>query len=734
MDKVKYVDTSIGTVGEADDEKSHGGGKTYPGACVPGGMVQMSPDTITGGDNGTGYSYLHDTIEGFSFNHMSGIGWYGDLGNLQIMPVTYIDGLRSGSNEETPITKGGEGWKSAFSHDDEATKAGYYAVKLQKYNVFAEATASVRTGVLRFTYPENEPAKLIFNFARRIGGKADFEEINIINENRIEGHIKCTPKGGGFGHGHGKITYDFYFVCEFSLPARKMQFFSNEEYCAENLKTFENEDAGLVVDFGELSRPLVVRCGISYVDLQGAKNNLQTECHTFDFDLMKENAQEMWEQAFCGVHVEGENEVDLTIFHTCLYHVLLDPRTFMDCDGRYRFNGKIFENSSYTHRTVFSGWDVYRSEFPLLTIINPEMVEDEVNSLLAIAEERQTSLPQWELLGINAGCMVGDPATIVLCDAAIKGILPYDIEKAYEIIKASALCKKELFGKPFKSVRPDCQKYIEECYVPEKLSDTLEFLLADFTTAQLAKKLGKSDDEKLFSDRAMHYPDNFCNERGFMSPRMENGEFVFEENEYDDDGCVESNIFQQGWFVPYDVKGLSKLFGEKRTISLLERFFEKAELSALWNDDYNHSNEPCHNITHYFSVLGLPGRTQYWTRRVQKESYRLGAFGFCGNEDVGQLSAWYVLSALGFAQLCPADEKYYLNTPLFKKARVSLNKKYHNCSVAEELTIECDSDPLEKPYIKAAYLNGEMIEENYLTYSQITSGGTLRFELCSEVQ
>ncbi len=732
MDKIEYIDTSIGTVGEADDEKSHGGGKTYPGACVPSGMVQMSPDTITGGDNGTGYSYLHNTIEGFSFNHMSGIGWYGDLGNLQLMPVTFVDGLRSGSNEETPLTKSGEGWKSLFSHDDEITKAGYYAVKLQKYNIFVEATASVRTGVLRFTYPENESAKLIMNFARRIGGRADFEEIEIINDQRIEGHIKCTPKGGGFGHGNGKITYDFYFVCEFSHPLKSTRFFSNEEYAQPELKEFRCEDAGLVADFGTLSEPLVVRCGISYVDIDGARNNLKTECETFNFDLMKQRAESLWSKALDGVQVEGENQVDLTVFHTCLYHVLLDPRTFMDCDGRFRFNGKIFENSTYTHRTVFSGWDVYRSEFPLLTLINPQMVEDELCSLLKIAEENNSSLPQWELLGINAGCMVGDPATIVMCDAALKGIYPYDIEKAYEIIKASTFCEKELFGKPFKSVRRESEQYLKDSYVPQRLSDTLEFLLADYASARLAEKLGKNEDAQRFMSRAMTYPQNYNEKLGFLAPRDESGAFVHEDDRYDDDGCVESNIFQQSWFVPYDVKGLSKLFGEQRTIDLLEEFFDKAQLSALWSDDYNHSNEPCHNITHYFSVLGLPERTQYWTRRVQKESYRLGAFGFCGNEDVGQLSAWYVLSAFGFAQLCPADEKYYLNTPLFKKAKVSLDKKYHNCNVSEELNIVCDSDPLENPYIKAVYFNGEAIKENYITYSQLTSGGTLRFELCKK--
>jgi putative alpha-1,2-mannosidase len=217
-----------------------------------------------------------------------------------------------------------------------------------------------------------------------------------------------------------------------------------------------------------------------------------------------------------------------------------------------------------------------------------------------------------------------------------------------------------------------------------------------------------------------------------MIPRNKNGEFDIIEDRYYDDGCVESNIFQQGWFAPYDVKGLSKLFGEKRTLELLEEFFDRAELRALWNDDYNHSNEPCHNITHYFSILGYPERTQYWTRRVQKESYNTDAYGFCGNEDVGQLSAWFVLSAIGFAQVCPGDNKYYINTPLFKKSELKLDKSYHSCKNAESFSVECDKDPLEYPYIKEAFYNGKKVDKAYLTYEDIIDGGVLKINLSKE--
>ena len=730
MKKAEYVDPIIGTVGEEQSETSHGGGKTYPGACVPGGMVQLSPDTVTAGDNGTGYNYCHNTIEGFSFNRMSGIGWYGDLGNLQIMPVIGETDLRSGSNEEVKFEKGTLGWKSPFSHDKETARAGYYSVELERYSILAETTVDTHTGLLRFTYPQTDDARVIFNFSRRIGGRADFEEINIINNRRIEGSIHCTPKGGGFGHGHGKISYDLHFVCEFSVPCEKMQFFSNEEYQKEGITSFEHEDVGLVVFFKDkLTGPLVIKCAISYVDIDGARNNFNSECTEWDFDKTAAQALESWEKIFEGVDVEGNNETDLKIFYTCLYHTLLDPRTTMDCDGRYTLcHGNVFKDGS-NHLTVFSGWDVYRSEFPLLCVIRPQMVNDEISSLLRIAIHQKSSFPRWELLGINAGCMVGDPGLIVLADAYLKGIRDYDVNKAYDISKASSDCEETLWGEPFHSIRPHCEAYIENAFVPEKLSDTLEYLMADYTMYKFALAMGREEDAERYKSRFERYAENYNTELGFMAPRYSNGEFVYEENEYDDDGCVESNIFQQNWFIPYDVKGLSELMGNERTLSLLERFFSKADLGELWNDDYNHSNEPCHNITHYFNILGHPRLTQYWTRRVQKEAYRTGAFGFCGNEDVGQLSAWYVLSAMGFAQVCPGNEEYYINTPLFKKSKIRLDKKYHSCDVSDTFTVECDKDPLEYPFIKSIELNGKVIEDYYLTYSQITSGGKLKIEL-----
>ncbi len=730
----KFVDTSIGTVGDEKAESFHGGGKTYPGAVLPFGMVQMSPDTVTGGDNGTGYNYCHSTVEGFSINHMSGIGWYGDLGNLQIMPVCGDTDLRSGTNEEVPFNKGTVGWRSEFSHEDEITEAGYYSVKLARYGITAEATADIHSGFLRFTYCDPSDARLIFNFSRRIAGHSDIQRVSFTKGNRFEGEIVCTPNGGGFGRGRGGIGYSLYFVTEISAQVKRVRFFENEELITEDVRDAVGTDLGAVVELMTNGGSVTVKTAISYVDLDGARRNFEAEAARRDFDSALENARESWEDALSCITVDGGTDIDTKIFYTCLYHTLLDPRSAEDTDGRYRMGDTVSEKGRHTQRTMFSGWDVYRSEFPLLTLISPRTVSDEVNTLLTLALHNGTSFPRWELMGHDSGCMIGDPGVIVAADAVTKGICDFDVETAYELSKASCTAKSEFRQRAFKSLHPSIAQYQNGAYVPGSLSETLEFLVADYAMHRFAKALGKEDDSSYYLARAMRYVENYDPKLGFMSPRDENGAFADGLDRYSVKGCTESNIYQQSWYVPYDVNGLFELFGRERAVDLLGELFEKADLGALWNENYNHSNEPCHNLTHYFAAAGLPHRTQYLTRRVQKESYRTGAFGFCGNEDVGQLSAWYVLSAVGFAQLCMADGKYYFNTPLFKRITLKLDGHYHKCSYSDTLSIVCDRDPNEFPYIKAVKFNGETVTEQYLTYEQLTSGGTVEFILSKEAE
>lgn len=715
-----YVDTIIGTVGDEQDTSMHGGGKTYPGAVSPFGMVQLSPDTTTSGDNGTGYNYCQNTIEGFSFNHMSGIGWYGDLGNIQIMPVCGDTDLRSGSNAEVPFLKGTNGWKSPFTHESEVTKAGYYSVYLDRYKVKCEASATVRCGILRFTYDEKNDARIIINLSRRIAGQVDFQRVNILNSTTLEGELTCTKNGGGFGRGNGGIGYKLFFRIELSSPALEINAFENEEFlsCCDN---YEGTDLHLLLKFGSLQN-ITLKCGISYYSIDGARKNLLCEIKDFDLDRVKNQVQENWNKELSKISVKGKNETDKILFYTCLYHTMLDPRVYCD----------VNEEGEYQRRTMFSGWDVYRSEFPFLTLVCPKVVSDTISSLLEVSIKNNSSMPKWELMGIDSGCMVGDSGLIVMADAYLKGICDFDISKAYEICLASSKCKDTLFEKEFKSVRPKDKCYLEKAFVKGDLSSTLELLLADYCMANLSKKLGNVAEFEYFKKRYESFKSNYNDNLGFMCARFENGEFCPVNDKYDTYGCVESNVYQQSFFVPYDVLALSDLFGRDRFITLLEELFSKADFSRLWNEDYNHSNEPCHNLTHYFNLLGLYDKTQYWTRRVQKEAYRQGAFGFCGNEDVGQLSAWYTLSAMGFAQICPSDKKYYINTPLFENITLSLDKNYHSCNVSNTLEIRCDKDPNEYPYIKEIKLNGNKITVPYLTYEEITDGGVVEFTLSNK--
>ncbi len=763
------VDPTIGTVGSVPSGSAHGGGKTHPGACHPFGMVQLAPDTVTGGDNGTGYNYCHRTIEGFSFNHMSGIGWYGDLGNLQIMPIVGEGAFRSGSNREVPFA-GGTGWKSAFDHKNEIARPGYYSVLLDRYGIGCEATVSCHTGQLRFTYPPGGDHGLIFNFSRRIAGRAAAQAIRMDGQT-ISGCITCDHRLGGFGRGEGGIDYRFYFCLELSAPVRSAQFFEWEQFCTPGETTRSGEDLHLLVRLGDTGGvPVLLRCGISYTSAEGAARNLQQECPSFDFDGMAKRTADAWADALSCIDICGGNDTDRTLFYTCLYHTLLDPRTATDTDGHFADRDGTVRLASYNHRTMFSGWDVYRSEFPLLTLISPITVRDTVRSLLHIARTGHRSFPRWELMGTDSGCMVGDPGTIVMADAYLKGIRDFDVSGAWAIARASAQGLKILDGMPFHSIRPDSETYLRRSYVPGDLSSTLEYLMADYALYRMAEALAKEErmdiaagslgmpdpthcfvgtglpdgpeeavdrmkyaaDAAYFYDRATRYGENYNPALGFMAPRDEDGAFLPVRDRYDTTGCVESNIFQQSMFVPWDVPGLAHLFGRERLISLLEELFERADLTALWNENYNHSNEPCHNLTHYFAMLGQPERTQYWTRRVQKEAYRLGAFGFCGNEDVGQLSAWYVLSAMGFAQICMGDDKYVLNTPLFEQISLKLTPEYHACTVDHTFTVRCDRNPQEFPYIAAARLNGQVLDRLYVTYGEITAGGVLELSLKKE--
>ncbi len=724
MHASRYVSTKIGTIGDMTATSCHGGGKTHPGAVCPFGMTAFGPDTLEGGDNGSGYSYHHTTIDGFSINHMSGVGWYGDLGNFQVMPTTGPLNLLSGTYRDALTTREDRGYESDFRHETEVTEAGYYAVTLDTYGIRAETTVSVHTGMIRMTYPENTNRRVQINLARRIAGRSPLQELEIIGSHVLEGRIHCPSTHGGFGRGGGRVSYDLYFHAEFSEPWEHFGVWDKNAPAAEGKTSYSGEELWFYADFPAGAGPICLKAAISYINLQGARDNFAAEAAGVSFDEMHAKAVRAWDEALAVVSVEDtrQNPDLLTVFYTTMYHALLDPRMYSDVNGNYlSADGTVRHTGSFAKRTVFSGWDVFRSEFPLLTIIRPDVVNDMICSLIDIAEYENVSFPRWELLGHDTGCMLGDPGVIVTVDAYRKGIRHFDTDKAYEICLKTALDPA--------SGRTGGNAYNRYGYVPGDISATLENVFADHCIALFAEEMGDADNADVFRKRAQNYRNLFSPAVGWMRRKDENGNWAPWKGEYDTDGCTESNIFQQSWFVPHDPQGLIGLMGKEQCVANLDRLMAESDLSAMWNEAYNHPNEPCHHLVHFFNDLGQPHKTQYWVRRIQLESYNTTEYGFCGNEDVGQMSAWFVLTALGLHMMAPGSGIFHVNTPLFRRAEIRLSEEYHSRGTADTLVIECDRDPAENMYICGIDVNGKPICRAWLTWDEIASGGVITFHL-----
>ena len=729
MKNYQYVNTIVGAVADIPDcytgSVPAGGGKTYPGACAPWGAVQFSPDTVTGGDNGPGYSYHNTAIEGFGINHLSGIGWYGDLGNFQVMPVIGEVPFHSALNAHSRYQPGTPGRESDFCHDTELTQAGHYGVTLSRYHIRVETTATIHCGIARMIFPETDKARVLIDLSRRIGGYSQWQEIRVVDQETIEGSIYCPHTAGGWGHGNGHVTYTLHFYAKFSRPFEKFGVWESGKDLGPQTH-YQGETSGFYAEYAaEEGEEILLKAGISYVSVRNARQNLETEAPHWEFDRYVAKVQAAWEAQLCAVQASGPDK-DKQKFYTCLYHVFLDPRNYTDCNGEFLApDESVQKTDDYLCRTVFSGWDVYRSEFPLLTLIQPEAVNDMVCSLLQSAKHSKGPFPRWEIFGIETGCMVGDPGAVITADAYCKGIRGYDVEKAWEI------CRDTAYGRyPDRSGREDMRKY---GYIPGDISQTLENAFCDWCVSRFAKAAGHMEDAEKLEKQSRNYRNIFDPETGWARRKDAHGNWMETAGLYDERGCVESNIFQQSWFVPHDIPGLIGLMGgEEEFCERLEKFLSGADLSALWNDDYNHSNEPCHTVAHLFNFAGKPWRTQYWVRRIQNEAYHEGPFGYCGNEDVGQMSAWFVLTALGFHSTTAASGRYDLNTPYFQKQTVKLNPKYHSCIVSDTLTIETDCDPGENWYIRGVALNGKPVSRPFVTYEELTAGGVLWYELSAE--
>lgn len=738
-----YVNPFIGASTNVDAAGAyHGLGKTFPGATTPWGMVQVSPNTITGGDNGSGYSYEHTTIEGFAFTQMSGVGWFGDLGNFLVMPTTGPLKLVAGKENNDSI----DGYRSAYDKATETARAGYYAVKLDDYQIQAECSATPHCGILRFTYPANPLSRIQVDLARRVGGTSTEQYLKVVDDHTVKGWMRCTPDGGGWGNGEGNADYTVYFYARFSKPldnfgcwsadipdswSRKRDDVTSVPYLqrvaqapVQKGKTeMQGKHLGFYAEFPTTEGEAVeLKVGISFVDMEGAENNFRHEIASKSFEQVRREADELWNRELGRVRIAGGTADEKTVFYTSLYHTMIDPRIYTDVDGRY-IGGDLKPHavdSAFVKHTIFSGWDVFRSQFPLQTLINPRLVSDELNSLISQAEQSgREYFERWELLNAYSGCMLGNPALSVLADAYAKGIRTFDAEKAFRY----AVNTSRLFGNDSLGYTPGSQS----------IAKTLEYAYTDWCVSRLAADLGKEAESQLFYQKGQAYRNLFDSEKGWFRPRNADGSWVEWPKEgrltewY---GCMEANPYQQGWFVPHDVPGMVELMGgREKVLADLKQFFDKTPSDFLWNVYYNHANEPVHFVPFLFNQLNEPWLTQKWTRHICRKAYFNKVEGLVGNEDVGQMSAWYVLAASGLHPDCPGNPRMQITSPVFDSIEFQLDPAYYP---GKTFTVIAHDNSPENLYIQKALLNGQAYNKSYLDFADIVAGGKLELYMGSE--
>lgn len=722
-DNTDFVNTFIGTGGH---------GHTFPGATTPFGMVQLSPDTRTlGWDACGGYHYSDSSIIGFSHTHLSGTG-ISDLGDFLFMPFTGDPKITPGTPENPD-----SGYRSRFSHEEEKSEPGYYSVNLKDYNIQVELTATARSGFHRYTFNNDGQASIIIDLAHTIYPDNNPQhEFRIVSDTEIEGYK---------GSGGWATDQQIYFYSKFSKPF-KCVFYSDGKK-VDSLKTIQSKNLQAVLTFNsKKGEEVLAKVGISSVDYQGAKNNLETEIPKWDFDEVKKAAHLLWKNQLGKIKTEGGSLDERAIFYTSLYHASISPYLFSDVDGRYRGMDKnIHQSKGKNIYTVFSLWDTFRAFHPLLTITDPDRNNDFIQSLVRKYEEGGI-LPMWELNGNYTGTMIGSHSIPVVVDAYMKGIRNYDVEKLYNAMIKSMTYDTTGILYPTESVKqklmPGAKYYNETLgYIPSDLenqsvSKALEYAYNDWCIAQMAKELGKKQDYDRFLKRSKKYTKYFDARTGFMRGRNSNGSwrepFDPRFSRHGKDDYTEGNAFQWSWFVPHDVEGLIDLMGGKEHfIASLDTLFTtsseltgeevSSDISGLIGQ-YAHGNEPSHHISHLYNFANQSWKTQKLTDEIMNTLYFNNPNGLAGNEDCGQMSAWYVLNAMGFYSFCPGNTNYSVGRPIFDKVEITLQN-------GNRFTIIANNNGPENRYVQSAKLNGEIMKKAFFNHNEILTGGTIEFEM-----
>jgi len=695
-----FVNPFIGTAGH---------GHTYPGAAYPFGQIQLSPDNgVSGWDWCSGYHYSDSIISGFSNLHLSGTG-IGDLADISFLPVNEPVTYKPGEKNADFTKK----YAATFSHDEEMASPGYYAVTLQDRDVRAEMTVTERSGWQRYTFPDEGEHNIMLNLGFAINWDKPYEtEITVVDDHTITGKR--------FSHGWAADQHVF-FVARFSAPIEKSKIFDAPT---------DAEKVGIFT-FGE--NQVMVKVAVSSVSVDNAMANLASAPDNWDFDAVHQAASDAWEKELEKVRIKSDDPDQKTTFYTALYHTMVAPALFSDRNGDFKgVDGSTLRAKGYKRYTVFSLWDTYRALHPLFTVMHRDRVNDMVKTMLD--HYKQTGLlPVWELEGNETFCMVGNSGVPVVGEAILKNIGDFNREEAYEAMKNTMM-----------SDRDGLDYYKKLGYIPadkvnESVSKLLEYAIDDYSVALVAKKLGKTDDYNYFLKRSRNFKNVFDPKTGFFRGKNLDGSWTGDfdpaYSKHRQSDYTEGNAWQYLWEVPQDVPGLIDLLGGKKafadkldTLFALKQGVKGAEASPDISGligGYAQGNEPGHHITYLFNYAGEPWRTQELNRQIQTEMYYNAPDGLCGNEDCGQMSAWYVFSAMGFYPVSPSDQQYQLGSPIVQEALITV-------APGKVFTVKAPNASEDNLYVQSVKLNGQELHRSYITQDEIMNGDTLVFDMGPE--
>ena len=723
-------------------------GHTFPGATVPFGMVQLSPETDTASYelNGkynprvyeycAGYQYEDKTIVGFSHTHFSGTG-HSDLGDFLVMPTVGALKLNPGIAD-----KPGSGYRSAFSHANEVSQANYYKVKLDDSHVTAELTTTTRVGFHQYTFPKSDQSHIILDLMSGIYNYPDknvWTYIHVVNDTLVTGYRRTN------GWARNRVLY---FALTFSKPFAQHGFanYSKREVYNGFWGKFNQRK-----NFPELAAPQIkayfdfkteegekikLKMALSPVSMEGALNNLRTEAPGWNFDQIKEKGQQQWEDELHKIEIQAKTRTDKENFYTSMYHALINPTIYMDVDGQYKgVDGNIHKADGYVNYTTFSLWDTYRALHPLLNIIEPKRNADMVTSMLMhYRQSPEQMLPVWSNSGNENWCMSGYHSVPVIADAIIKNNVNVN---ANELLDA---CVTTARHRNYEGIGT----YIDKGYVTNEVSgtsvsNTLEYAFDDWCIAQAAKKLGRTDIYNEFIKRSENFKNVYDKASGFMRPRLNDGTFrkTFDALSTNNQGFIEGNAWNYTLFVPHQPTELIELMGgEKRFVPYLDSLFTMhlpdkyfAETEDITRDgiigNYVHGNEPSHHVAYLYNWTSQPWKTQERVRMILPKMYKPTADGLGGNDDTGQMSAWYIFSSLGFYPVAPGSGQYAIGSPAVQKATIHLagNKTF---------VVDVKNQSDKNVYVQRMLLNGQPLNRLYITDAELMNGGTLTFYMSSK--